>query len=222
VTICKTGASIEKSGGGHGESVNGHMGTDGDGDSDDWMTCDVDITGLNRPTASTGANHGDSAVPAKGAEQVESSRGAHSTTQKLNTDPNSARNSTARPAPAHCDAPCATGISTATSADRPTGFIGYTSKETKAVRCSLIVTGFPVELLVHDKEIMLEPFCKTGGRFKWVLGNRVLVSYSSEASAQRGFKASVNAMLRVEALEKYLQGVEDSALVGEWTKVLVY
>lgn len=91
----------------------------------------------------------------------------------------------------------------------------HTADELRAIKCSLLVSGIPQDLPVHSKDVMLEPFQRAGGCCKWIVGDKVLVVFSSEAAMAKGLKVSRNALLLVEPLEKHTRGTNAGELAGE-------
>ena len=79
----------------------------------------------------------------------------------------------------------------------------YMSDELKAMKCSIVISGFPVDLPEYSKEAMLEPFFKIGGRSKWIVGNHALVVFSTEAACANAFHITRSNMLKIETVENY-------------------
>ena len=80
--------------------------------------------------------------------------------------------------------------------------------EVRAARCSLVVSGFPVEIPAYSKEAMLEPFYQYGGSVKWLVGNKALIVFRDEGVCRLALAAAAgrrNSLLRVDTLEQYEQ-----------------
>ena len=85
----------------------------------------------------------------------------------------------------------------------------------KAMKCSILISGFPSELPDHAKENMLQPFYKLGGRSKWVLGNKVVVVFLNENVAEKSLRIAKNSLLRTELLSKVCKQCDDDTINGK-------
>jgi len=170
-----------------------------DDTDDDWMDCDVGL-GL-----AVGGSASAEPVPVEdeeaSAEHQKDERGTRLVSQL------SSGLSCSRPAARSVDSGACLSESANTSV--------HTADELRAMKCSLVVTGFPADLSEHSKESLLEPLYRAGGRCKWVVGGRCLMVFASEASRNKGLRVPRNDLLKVEALDIHPRTATDSALAGK-------
>ena len=92
----------------------------------------------------------------------------------------------------------------------------------KAIRSSIVVSGFLEDLSDLTKEAMLEQFYKLGGRVKWLCSEKALVVFANDALVVQAVSVqNYTTALKVESLSDLVKLNDHTIISGEFMSATV-